>query len=104
MQTINELQYEDMMKSGGTAVIEFGAAWCPPCRALLPILDELAEEYGKSVKIASVDVDNSPALASVFGVMSMPTVILFKNGEPVDKLVGLRSKAAYKAVIDRTVG
>ncbi|THF84718.1 thioredoxin family protein [Cohnella fermenti] len=83
------------------AVVEFGAVWCPPCRVLLPLLDELSDEYGGAVKFAKVDCDESPDLASSFGVMSMPTVVFFRDGVPENKLVGLRPKQAYREIIDR---
>jgi thioredoxin 1 len=101
LQTIDESRFTEWMGSSDIAVLEFGAEWCPPCKALLPILDHLAEEYGGVVRFAKVDADDSPELASQFGVMSMPTVILFKDGQPVDKLVGLRPKDVYRNVIDR---
>lgn len=103
MQTVNEKQYEDLMSKQGVAVIEFGAVWCPPCKALLPILDDLGNEYGSSVHFAKVDVDQSPELASQHVIMGMPTVIVFKDGQPADKLVGLRPKEAYKHLIDRSL-
>ncbi|WP_229750702.1 thioredoxin family protein [Paenibacillus nasutitermitis] len=89
------------MSEKGVVAIEFGAVWCPPCKRLLPILDELAEDYGSSASIVQVDCEESPELASSFGIMGMPTVIVFRDGQPVDKLVGLRPGAAYKSIIDR---
>ncbi|WP_058304243.1 thioredoxin family protein [Gorillibacterium timonense] len=100
--TVNQEGFEQIVNSGETALIEFGASWCAPCRALGPILDEMSAEYGASLPIAKVDVDDSPELASTYGVMSMPTVILFYKGSPVDKLVGLRSKAVYQAAVERS--
>lgn len=101
LQTLTDTDYAALTASSGVAVVEFGAEWCPPCKRLLPILSELQEEYGDAVAIAKVDVDESPELASRFGVMSMPTVLVFKDGQPVDKLVGLRPKSAYQTVIGR---
>jgi thioredoxin 1 len=89
----------------GVTLVDFGAPWCPPCKALLPILDQLDEELGtEEITILKVNADESPISAGVYGVMSMPTVILFKDGEPVDKLVGLRPKEAYMNVIRRHMG
>jgi len=104
LQIIDEQGYETLMKTKKVAVVEFGATWCPPCKVLMPMLGELAEEYGDAVSIASVDCDESPELAAAFGIMSMPTVIVFRDGVPVDKLVGLRPKSTYRNVIDRYAG
>ena len=101
VQTVNEASFEASVRRQGTALVEFGAVWCPPCNALLPILGELSEEYGDRLPVVKVDCDESPELASRYGVMSMPTVIVFHNGEPVDKLVGFRPKDAYKALLAR---
>jgi thioredoxin 1 len=101
LQTINKVEYEEMMTKKGVVAIEFGTAWCPPCKTLLPILDQLAAGYGSSASIVKVDCEESPELAASFGIMGMPTVIVFRDGEPVDKLVGLRPGEAYKSIIDR---
>ncbi|RAV16033.1 thioredoxin family protein [Paenibacillus contaminans] len=96
---VNDDNFASMVQKGGVTMAEFGAPWCPPCKVLLPILEELSAELGDSVPILTVDVDESPVSAGRFGVMAMPTVIVFHDGEPVEKLVGLRSKAAYAAVL-----
>lgn len=101
LPVIDEQKFPELVAGADVAVLEFGAVWCPPCKALLPILEELAGECGPNVAIAKTDADDSPELASQFGVMSLPTVIVFKGGEPVDKLVGLRPKEVYRTVIDR---
>jgi thioredoxin 1 len=97
----NETKFKDNIRKQGVTLVEFGAVWCPPCKVLLPILDKMDIEYGGSVSIIKVDCDESPAIAAEFGIMSMPTVIVFHNGEPVDKLVGLRSKEVYQSTIAR---
>jgi thioredoxin 1 len=73
-------------------LVDFWAEWCPPCKALAPILDEVAQEIRGQIKIAKLDVDSNPTSAANFGVLSIPTLILFKNGKPAERLVGLRSK------------
>lgn len=83
------------------ALVEYGAAWCPPCRVLAPILEELEREEGSRVRVLQVDCDDQPELAGEAGVMSMPTVILYRGGQPTEKLVGLRPKAVYATLIDR---
>ncbi|MFC5403538.1 thioredoxin [Cohnella soli] len=83
----------------GVSLLDFWAPWCGPCKMQLPIVEELSEELKGTATIAKVNVDEEPELASQFGVMSIPTLILFKDGQPVDKLVGLQSKAALQAKI-----
>ena len=103
INTVNETTFRGMIRKQGTTLVEFGAEWCPPCKALLPILDELEHEYGERMPVLKVDCDESPAIASEYGVMSMPTVIVFHNGAPVEKLVGLRPKSVYQTLLARYV-
>ncbi|RJX36853.1 thioredoxin [Paenibacillus pinisoli] len=80
----------------GVSLVDFWAPWCGPCKMQLPIVEELAGELAGQATIAKINVDEEPELASQFGVMSIPTLILFKDGQPVDKMVGLQSKDALK--------
>ncbi len=85
--------------SGGTVpvVVDFWAPWCGPCKAIAPILEELAEELGDSVKICKVNVDNNSEVATKFEIRAIPTILIFKNGQVADTVVGLTSKEDLKA-------
>jgi thioredoxin 1 len=97
----NETKFKESIRKQGVTLVEFGAVWCPPCKVLLSILDIMDSEYGGSVSIMKVDCDESPAIAAEFGIMSLPTVIIFHNGEPFDKFVGLRPKDVYQKAMAR---
>jgi thioredoxin 1 len=99
----NKEKFKASVQEKAVTLVDFSAAWCPPCKPLLPILDELDREYEGRVSILKVDVDESQDIAAEFGIMSMPTVLVFHHGEPVEKLVGLRSKDVYKTTIARYI-
>ena len=81
-------------------LVDFWAAWCGPCRMVAPVVEELAQEYEGKISFAKVDVDQNPKTASRYGIMSIPTLLLFKKGEPVSHIVGLRPKAELKQSLD----
>ena len=85
-------------------VVDFWAEWCGPCRMVSPIIEELAADYDGRVNFAKVNVDNAQELASKYGIMSIPTVILFNKGEIVTKQVGAASKDNFKSMIDKAIG
>lgn len=73
-------------------LVDFWAAWCGPCRMVAPVVEEIANEQGEKLKVAKLDVDENPGVAQQFGVMSIPTLIVFKNGQPVERMVGYMPK------------
>jgi thioredoxin 1 len=84
----------------GIAIADFWAEWCGPCKRISPIVEELAQEYQGKVKIGKVNVDDNTEISEQFGIMSIPTILFFKNGELVDKIVGAVNKNALKDKID----
>lgn len=96
--------FEKAVPAAPVALVDFWAQWCGPCRMLGPTVEKLAEDYEGRALIAKVDVDAEPELASRFGVMSIPTVVFFKDGQEFDRKVGLMDEGAYTAVLDSALG
>ena len=98
---ISDQTFKSEVETGGTVLVDFWAPWCGPCRMIAPVLEELDKEIGDQVKIAKLNVDENPESASRFGVMSIPTLIVFKDGQPVDKVIGFQPKDSLKSVVSR---
>ena len=92
---------KEVLQSNQPVLVDFWAEWCGPCKALAPILDELAQEYEGKVRIGKVNIDEHQALAAEYGIHSIPTLLLFQKGQVADQLVGLRSKRDLKASFER---
>ena len=98
---ITDEQFEDeVIKSEKVTVVDFGAEWCGPCKKLHPIIAELADEMGEVAKIVEVDVGISPATAQKYAVISVPQVLIFKQGEVVDRIPGVLPKPKLKEKIE----
>lgn len=91
MKIVNEAEFKEEIKTG-LVLVDFFATWCGPCRMMAPIMDEIAAELGNKVKVLKVDVDESESIARQYGIMSIPTIILFEDGEVREKHVGLWQK------------
>ena len=84
-------------------LVDFWAEWCAPCRALGPTIDELADDFADRAKVAKVDIDAAPELASRYGVASIPTVIVFRGGEPVERITGLAPKERLADLLEESI-
>ncbi len=100
-QAFTDANFEaDVLKDTGLVLVDFWATWCGPCQIMGPVIDELAGEYEGKVKVGKCNVDDNPATAAKYGIMSIPTLIFFKGGEVLEKMVGAHSKDGIKAKID----
>ncbi len=98
---IVDTQFQDEVLGAKTPVlVDFWASWCGPCRMVAPVLEEIARDYSDKLKVVKINVDDNPDTSSRYGVMSIPTMILFKEGAPVETIVGFRKKPELTGIID----
>ena len=91
---------QTVLQAATPVLVDFWATWCGPCRMVAPIVEELAEEYEGRINFTKLDVDQNPKTAAKYSIMSIPTLIIFKKGEPVSHIVGLRPKEELKRSMD----
>jgi len=98
---LTDSNFDEMIKSGDKPVlVDFWAEWCGPCKMIAPVVEELANDYDGKAVIAKVDVDSNPSVSAKYGIRSIPTLLVFKNGEIVDKQVGAVNKGVLAQKLD----
>jgi thioredoxin 1 len=103
IEITNQNFEKEVLNSNIPVVVDFWAEWCGPCRMVSPIIDELAHDYEGKVKVGKINVDKENELAMKFKVMSIPTIIIFKDGKIVEKIVGAKPKAEFENFINRNL-
>lgn len=102
IQELTDVNFKsEILESDKLTVVDFWAEWCGPCRAIGPVIDSLAKEYGSEIKIAKVNVDKNPQLSMDYNITSIPAIFFIKNGEVVDKLIGSQVKSSFVKKIEQ---
>ena len=104
VQEFNELNFDqEVLKSDVPVLVDFSATWCGPCKAIAPLVGQVADQYVGQVKVGTIDIDDSPGIAQRFGIKGVPTLFVFKGGEVVGKMVGAAPKAKIDELVQRSI-
>ena len=102
--TISDNEFDSsIIQCGKPALVDFWAEWCQPCKMLAPTIEEIAGEYDGRITVGKLNLDANPATAKKFGIRGIPTLLLFKDGEVIQQMVGVKSKAEIKKIIDENI-
>ncbi len=103
--TVTDAEFDStVLQSDKLVILDFWAEWCQPCKMLAPTVEEIAGEYEDTVKVGKLNVDDNPEAATKYGIRGIPTLLFFKGGQVVQQMVGVKSKAEIKKVIDEDIG
>ena len=101
---VNDENFDtEVLKSSKPTLVDFWAEWCGPCKMIAPSVEKISEEYSDKLKVGKLDVDSNPNISSTFGIRSIPTLLIFKNGAPVDQIVGAVSKEVIASKVDNHI-
>ena len=95
---------QEVLKAETPVLVDFWAEWCGPCKMLAPVLDELAQEYGAKLKVGKVNIDHAKQLSVQYGIQSIPTLLIFKDGQVQEQHIGMKSKSVLKEALDSAIG
>ena len=103
VNTLTQENFQEEISAKNPIMVDFWASWCGPCRMLAPVIDALSEEYDGKIAVGKVNVDEQNALAAQFGIVSIPTVIIFKDGKEIKRMIGVHAADDYRDEIDRVI-